>query len=138
MLEPEPEDGKAIIFRGQKFIARDGIYRAEALLSAAQAQTSEAFGFKWHQRDTFESEASLRAMREWLRERYGDVATWLPEHGERPILLDAGCGAAMSAIELFGPLLKRTSYLGVDVPWKSHRNALRNEVFRGLSCKRIS
>jgi len=42
-------------------------------------------------------------------------APWLAEHGERPLLLDAGCGAGMSALELFGPLIGRVRYLGVDV-----------------------
>ncbi len=56
-------------------------------------------------------------MRRWLIERYGDVATrpWLGEHGGRPLLLDAGCGAGMSALELFGDALPRVRYLGVDV-----------------------
>lgn len=102
---------------GQPFVIRDGIPRSEALLSNAQAQTEETFGFKWKKRDTFESPASLARMREWLVERYGDVAEaeWLSEHGDKPLLLDAGCGASMSAIETFGPILSEVRYLGVDV-----------------------
>jgi arsenite methyltransferase len=102
---------------GQSFVVRDGIPRSQALLTAAQAQTEETFGFKWKKRDTFDSPASLARMREWLVERYGDVAhaPWLPEHGPRPLLLDAGCGAGMSALELFGEMLPRIRYLGVDV-----------------------
>ena len=102
---------------GRPFVVCDGIARSRALLSDAQAQTEEAFGFKWKQRDTFESSASLTRMRAWLIERYGDVARapWLAEHGERPLLLDAGCGAGMSGLELFAELLPRIRYLGVDV-----------------------
>jgi SAM-dependent methyltransferase len=102
---------------GQPFVVRDGIPRSEALLSNAQAQTEETFGFKWKKRDTFESPASLARMREWLVERYGDMAEagWLAEHGDKPLLLDAGCGAGMSAIETFGALLGNVRYLGVDV-----------------------
>jgi arsenite methyltransferase len=101
----------------QAFVVRDGIPRSRALLSAAQAQTEETFGFKWKKRDTFESPASLARMREWLVERYGDIAhaPWLTQHGERPLLIDAGCGAGMSGLELFGELLPRLRYLGVDV-----------------------
>ncbi len=101
----------------QTFVVRDGIPRSGALLTAAQAQTEETFGFKWKKRDTFDSAASLARMRGWLIERYGDVAhaPWLAEHGPRPLLLDAGCGAGMSALELFGETLPRLRYLGVDV-----------------------
>jgi SAM-dependent methyltransferase len=98
-------------------VIRDGIPRSLALLSEAQAQTEETFGFKWKMRETFESEASLARMREWLVARYGDVAQaeWLAELGERPLLIDAGCGASMSALELFGDALPNLRYLGVDV-----------------------
>jgi len=103
--------------RGQRFIARDGILRAAALVSDAQQQTSDTFGFKWAKRDTFESEVSLRRMREWLVERYGDVAgaAWWSDYGECPLLLDAGCGAGASTLELFGDRLRSVRYLGVDV-----------------------
>lgn len=96
---------------------QSGLPRCKALRSAEQAQTSDIFGFKWQKRDTFESPASLSRMREWLIERYGDVvnARWLAEHGPSPLVLDAGCGAAMSALELFAPLLHRIRYLGVDI-----------------------
>ena len=103
--------------RGQPFVVRGGIPRSLKLVSAAQAQTSGTFGFKWQKRDTFDSPASLAHLREWLVQRYGDMreAAWLAEHGERPLVLDAGCGAAMSALELFGPIAARIRYLGVDV-----------------------
>ena len=88
---------------GQALVMQDAIPRALTLV-AAQAQTAEAFGFKWKKRDTFESPASLARMRTWLIERYGDIAaaSWLFDGAQAPIVLDAGCGAAMSAIELFG------------------------------------
>jgi SAM-dependent methyltransferase len=99
------------------FVVRDGILRQERLLSESQAQTSDAFGFKWAKRDTFESDASLSRMRDWLRERYGAIeeAVWLDEHGDQPVLLDAGCGAGMSGLLLFEPVLDRLRYIGADV-----------------------
>ncbi len=102
---------------GQEFVVRGGIPRSRKLVSDAQAQTSGTFGFKWKKRDTFDSPAALAHMRRWLIERYGDVpnAAWLAEHGDRPLLVDAGCGAAMSGLELFGPIVPRLRYLGVDV-----------------------
>jgi arsenite methyltransferase len=111
------DENAPLQLRGQPFVVRGGILRSRKLVSAAQEQTSGTFGFKWQRRDTFESPASLGHLREWLVARYGDVqaVAWLAEHGDRPLLLDAGCGAAMSALELFGPILPRVKYLGVDV-----------------------
>ncbi|WP_284734598.1 class I SAM-dependent methyltransferase [Sphingosinicella terrae] len=102
---------------GERFVMRAGIPRSPALLSQAQAQTEAAFGFKWKKRETFESPASLARMRAWLIERYGDVvrASWFADHGPRPLLVDAGCGAGMSALELFAEALPQIRYLGIDV-----------------------
>ncbi|MCC6338258.1 MAG: class I SAM-dependent methyltransferase [Myxococcales bacterium] len=87
------------------------------MVSARQQQTSDTFGFKWALRDTFEGPAARARMREWLVERYGALETdpWLDEHGPGAVLVDAGCGAALSALELFGARLKRLRYVGVDV-----------------------
>ena len=87
-------------------------------LSAAQGQTSEAFGFKWSKRDTYESAAVQSTGRRWLLERYCDndparLRAWLA--GERKIILDAGCGAGYSALLFFGDHLKYHDYLGVDI-----------------------
>jgi arsenite methyltransferase len=100
-----------------EYVLRDGILRERSVASDTQSQTSDTFGFKWQQRETFESEASLRRMREWLVERYGNVASaeWWDEYSSPPLVLDAGCGAAMSALELFADVLDRVRYLGVDI-----------------------
>src|SRR5688572_24827121 len=113
---PAPE-GAFLTLGGQPFDMRAGIPRARAPLASSQDQTGQAFDYKWRQRATFESPASLARMRAWLIERYGDVASapWLSDHGERPLLLDAGRGAGMSALELFAAVLPRVRYLGVDV-----------------------
>ncbi|MFH0811209.1 MAG: class I SAM-dependent methyltransferase [Pseudomonadota bacterium] len=112
-----PHEGVPVSLAGQDFVVRDGILRGSRLLSRAQAQTGETFGFKWHQRETFERPGWLAAVREWLINRYGDItaAPWFFEHGDSPLVLDAGCGAAMSAMELFAPVLGRIRSLGVDV-----------------------
>ena len=112
-----PPEGGDVKIRDCAFTMQEGILRAQSVASGAQQQTEETFGFKWKQRHTFESEASLTRMREWLQERYGDVAraSWLNEYGDRPLIVDAGCGAGMSAIELFGDLLRHARYVGVDI-----------------------
>ncbi len=110
-------EGTAHQLGGQPFVVRDGILRSGDLITASQAQTQESFGFKWKKVDTFDSPKSLARMRHWLVERYGDLAEapWFNEHGERPLLIDAGCGAGMSGLELLSPVLHRIRYLGVDV-----------------------
>src|SRR5687768_8433096 len=102
-------EGQSFDLDGQAFVVKNGIPRSKKLFSQAQAQTSETFGFKWKKVDTFDSPASLARMREWLIERYGDLskASWLSEHGGAPLLIDAGCGAGMSGLELLGPLVPR-------------------------------
>lgn len=95
---------------------RAGILRATELASAAQDQTSGTFGYKWAKRETFEGEPA-KFLQSWLAEKYGNVtqATWFFANNSNPILLDAGCGAAMSGLALFEPVLDRIRYLGVDV-----------------------
>jgi len=112
-----PAENGSVDCGSQRFEMRGGILRLAALLSEGQRQTADAFGFKWARRDTFESPASVGRMRDWLIERYGDVAAagWWSDYDGAPLLLDAGCGAALSALALFGPLLSRVRYLGVDV-----------------------
>ncbi|HKQ35269.1 MAG TPA: class I SAM-dependent methyltransferase [Nitrospiraceae bacterium] len=112
-----PSEGQHVKIAGQSFVMRGGILRLEGTASEAQGQTERSFGFKWDQRHTFESEPALARVREWLIERYGNVgeASWLGEHGDHPLILDAGCGAGMSAVELFGHTLRNSRYLGVDI-----------------------
>lgn len=111
-----PAEGGSVDVGGRSLTMLDGILRAREVVSDRQQQTGDAFGFKWAKRGTFEGEP-LNFLRQWLIEKYGDVAKapWLFEAGEHPILLDAGCGAAMSGLSLFESVLDRVRYLGVDV-----------------------
>jgi arsenite methyltransferase len=116
-VEDFPADGGEIELAGKRYVLDRGILRAEALVSSRQAQTAEAFGFKWQQVRTFEGAAALGRVHEWLLERYGDVpaAPWWREYGEAPVLLDAGCGAAMSSLALFGSFLKEVRFVAADI-----------------------
>ena len=113
----ELAEGARLTLRGEAFEVQGGILRQRAIVSERQAQTADTFGFKWHKRDTFESEASLARMKAWLVERYGDVAQaeWWASNGRPPVVLDAGCGGAMSALALFDGVLERMRYVGVDI-----------------------
>src|ERR1700676_4043564 len=105
--QPLPAPGDVVTLNGATFICEDGILRSMQVASANQRQTSDAFGFKWHRRESYESPAVLAAVRTWLIERYGppDAMSWLFASDSPQVLLDAGCGSALSALELFGPRL---------------------------------
>lgn len=93
----------------------DGIFRAQNLLSEAQSQTKDTFGFKWAKEDTFDSEASSSRMKEWLQQRYGDISEFLNTCDATPLILDAGCGAGFTFLDLWEPYLDNIKYVGVDV-----------------------
>lgn len=91
---------------------------AKKNVSDQQAQTRDAFGFKWSKRSTCESPALQENSRRWLFERYcrgqsENVDKWL--QGGRKIIVDVGCGSGQAAILLFGDHLKQHDYLGVDI-----------------------
>ncbi|WP_233579596.1 class I SAM-dependent methyltransferase [Legionella septentrionalis] len=100
---------------GSPCVFSDGILRIHDNCSVEQEQTKESFGFKWSKKETFESDTMLARMRAWLISRYGDVHEILSCFPDRPVLLDAGCGAGMSAIELWGEHFNHVNYLGIDV-----------------------
>jgi SAM-dependent methyltransferase len=106
-----------VVLGGEPFVFVDGLWRAEAVLTSTQEQTSQTFGFKWAKRDTFESDAFQTQVVDWLLERYGPVAdaAWWEDYGQSPLVVDAGCGAGMSALALFGDRLADVRYLGIDV-----------------------
>ena len=96
------------------FIMDGPILRSRALHTASQQQTSDMFGFKWQKRDTFESDTARRVIREWSLERYGQPGEWFADM-DRPVVVDAGCGAAYTGLEYFGSVLDRIRYVGVDI-----------------------
>jgi len=116
-LSRVPREGEAVTAHGRTLVLRDGVLREPGAASPAQAQTSGVFGFKWQQRASFESAASLARMRAWLLERYGDPreAAWLAKAGGVTVVLDAGCGAGMSVLEFFAPVFDRIRYIGTDI-----------------------
>jgi arsenite methyltransferase len=92
--------------------------RDQQAASATQQQTGDSFGYQWNRRDTYDSPALNASMLAWLVERYcaGDqakVAGWLA--GSRKLILDAGCGAGLSAGCLFAEHLRDHDYLGIDI-----------------------
>jgi len=108
-------EGEEFEIKDVKLRMHDGILRAKTIMTEEQKQTEEVFGFKWHKRDTFESEASLSMMNQWCNKRYLPATQWFPERPEGYTVLDAGCGASWTGLEYFRPILNRIRYLGTDI-----------------------
>lgn len=116
-LDHTPAEGERIQLGADSYVLRGGVLRAGLEGSAEQLQTADTFGFKWHQLGTFDGDAAVARSREWLLERYGDVALapWWQEYGDSPVVLDAGCGAALSSLALFGEKLRSVHFIGSDI-----------------------
>lgn len=108
-------EGAKIVVDGVELLQASGILRASTVTSNEQKQTEETFGFKWHKRDTFESEASRSMMQQWSSERYLPAGEWFPQQDQPYMVLDAGCGASYTGLEYFRPILDRIRYLGSDI-----------------------
>jgi arsenite methyltransferase len=93
----------------------EGVVRFEDSVSHAQQQTKEAFGYKWAQRDSFESDIMVSRTRQWLIERYAEPSPYVDSFPQKPIILDAGCGAGLSALEYWKDHFSKIHYLGVDI-----------------------
>lgn len=115
-LSEKLSEGDTIDLHDSSLVLSNGILRNPLVLSEAQQQTEETFGFKWKKRDTFET-GLPKQMRRWLTEKYGDIVNeeWFMSYGNKAVVIDAGCGAALSALALFGEALGRIRYVGVDV-----------------------
>jgi arsenite methyltransferase len=115
---PLPQEGEVLVINGQRMIMSGGVLRETALAEPDQAQTRDAFAFKWAQRNTYSSDAMQKAQRVWFKERYGgrDLFAHLGNTGDdKPVVLDAGCGSGFSAALIFAPQFKTMRYVGVDV-----------------------
>jgi SAM-dependent methyltransferase len=121
---------------GKTYTAHEGVWVADAMsVSREQEQTEKTFGFKWHKEQTFDSQERLAKVRRWAVDRYGDfgeILRSLPQG--RPIVLDAGCGAAMTALEYLGLHFAEIRYIGVDVSSAAEVAARRvaERVFSGV------
>jgi SAM-dependent methyltransferase len=104
---------------GRSFEVREGIPRFVEVDDAGQAQTRDAFGFKWAKRDTYDSPASRDRMARWLLERYGFATSdeWAAHFQGFGRVLDVGCGSGLSSGSWLTSSCWRGSamWVGVDV-----------------------
>ena len=102
---------------GAQYSITNGIPRFGVTDDEDQAQTTRSFAFKWAKRDTFDSPDVLASFGEWLTNRYGfagpeDMRRWF--HG-RELILDAGCGAGLSASVFLSQNWSGADWIGVDI-----------------------
>lgn len=94
------------------------VLRASRKETQAESQIKGTFGYKWAQRDTYDTKELHEFHRNWMVERYcaGDIRR-LDEllAGGRKIILDAGCGSALGASILYGERLRHHDYVGLDI-----------------------
>ena len=84
---------------GREYPITNGIPRFVGAHDDAQQQTSDSFGFKWQQRQMYDSPAMQEALGTWLAEKYGFgmVDAMRGYFAGRRLILDAGCGAGLSS-----------------------------------------
>lgn len=110
-------DGDVLVSeQGVRYPVRDEIPRFVGTTDSGQKQTSQSFGFKWRQHETYASPGQVAMSHAWLMQRYGfpsDEAMG-QYFRSRERILDAGCGAGYSAAILLQAATE-TPYVGVDI-----------------------
>ena len=112
-----PAEGEFAAAHGRRLVMQDGLLRDTGVLKPAQQQTSDTFAFKWAQQHTYNSANVQEHTKKWLVSRYGEwnrPEDW-KRFGEPPVVLDAGCGAGLTASLLFGDMVNRMHFVGADV-----------------------
>lgn len=84
---------------GTRYGITDGIPRLVSSINQGQMQTSDAFGFKWKKRETYDSRAFKDFAAKWYLEKYGfaSLDEWASGFSKRRGVLDIGCGSGFSS-----------------------------------------
>jgi arsenite methyltransferase len=103
---------------GREFAIRNGIPRLVAPTEANQSQTARSFGYKWSRRHSWDSTRVGASAQPWLVKRYGfgDVAEMRRFFESHRTILDAGCGAGLSAsLWMEEAWSGRARWVGMDI-----------------------
>ena len=115
----ETESGVLRSADGRSYEVRKASPRFTEMADADQAQTRDAFGFKWARRDTYDSDASRDRVARWCLERYGfaSLDAWASHFADFGRVLDVGCGSGLSSGVWLssGGWSGRGMWVGVDV-----------------------
>jgi len=102
----------------RRYPITNGIPRFVLTTDADQLQTSASFGFKWAQRQTYDSPQRRAIAQEWLVQRYSfrgvePMRRWF---STRRRILDAGCGSGFStSLWMDESWHAETEWVGVDI-----------------------
>jgi arsenite methyltransferase len=112
-------DGQLIASNGRTYAVNRGIPRLVVESDAAQAQTSDAFGFKWQKRDTYDSPEFRNVSTQWCVDKYGfgSLKEWTQSFATSDRILDIGCGSGFSSsLWLDSPhWTAEAAWVGVDI-----------------------
>ncbi len=111
-----PVEGQTREYFGRALTLDRGVLRDPAALDPDQSQTRDTFAFKWDKCETYRSRPMQEATGAWLKQRYGDLLGKLDHRSsDKPIVLDAGCGAGNAACLLFDHDFEQIHYVGADI-----------------------
>ncbi len=105
---------------GGSYAITNGIPRFVYTEDCKQEQTQHSFGFKWQQRNTYDSPQVHLTAQQWLVQRYGfdSIEQMQNFFAQRRRILDAGCGSGFSSSLWMTPTWHEESqveWFGVDI-----------------------
>ena len=118
--EGEIIQGTLVSSSGESYPIIDGIPRFVITQEIDQKQTEHSFSYKWAQQNTYDSPEMHNTHQQWLVDKYGfdDIDGMRDFFGNRKNILDAGCGAGLSASTWLTPSWQKNddvSWCGVDI-----------------------
>lgn len=111
-----PGHGETRIWESETLVQQRGIPRLVGQSSLAQDHTAAVFGALWGS-GRLSHDRYVAWHRTWFLALYGEIAeaSWWAGYGERPRVLEAGCGIGLTGFALLGQRLAQVRYLGVDI-----------------------
>ncbi|MDQ3918807.1 MAG: methyltransferase domain-containing protein [Acidobacteriota bacterium] len=113
----EVVEGSLVSDGGASYQITGGIPRFVLTDDERQKQTEGSFGFKWQQRDSYESDEFIGRYHEWLRGKYGfKTDEEMRDYfcGKRRTL-EVGCGGGLSASVSLSCGDEGQQWIGVDI-----------------------
>jgi len=102
---------------GNTYPITNGIPRFVLTEDQGQKQTETSFGYKWKQRDTYDSPQVQAVGQKWLVKRYGfgSIEEMRDYFSRRRRILDAGCGGGYSAGLWMNKSWTQAEWVGADI-----------------------